>query len=80
MLSESHSAKPNVHQLLKDHTYKQFHYISATEFFLQIEREMAADKMKEGSRTHGVERRTRRQKKAHVHLPAISMFLAVAGI
>lgn len=26
----------NAHQVLKDHTDKQFHDISATEFFLQI--------------------------------------------
>lgn len=41
--------KLNAHQVLKDHTAKQFHDISATEVFLQIEREVATEGMKEGS-------------------------------
>lgn len=39
----------DAHQVLKYHTDKQFHYISATEFFLQIEGEVATEEMKEGS-------------------------------
>lgn len=39
----------NAHQVLKDHIDKQFHDIHATEFFLQIEREVATEEMKEGS-------------------------------
>lgn len=41
--------KLNAHQVLKDHTAKQFHDISVTEVFLQIEREVATEGMKEGS-------------------------------
>lgn len=39
----------DAHQVLKYHTDKQFHDISATEFFLQIEGEVATEEMKEGS-------------------------------
>lgn len=43
----------NAHQVLKNRTDKQFHDISATEFFLQTEREVATEEMKEGSGTMG---------------------------
>lgn len=43
----------NAHQVLKDCTDKQFHDTSATEFFLQTEREVATEEMKEGSGTVG---------------------------
>lgn len=65
--------------MLKDHTGKQFHGISATEFFLQTEGEVAREEMKEGSGTVGhMELRGGLQERKKTTC-ALSCYLHVSG-